>query len=123
MRNGAQQIRSQLFFFIFCPEALLLMDLCGERAGDNGNNQKGDKGNRIARNRKVNVPIRICKNKIDANHAGDGSDYAKEVASCQVRDQKNRKDIDGGGESITAISHLQSNTRKRGKKKNYDGDK
>ena len=104
--DGAEQIRPHLDLLIFQPEPVLFLGLCGQRAGHQGDHQKGEDGQRIAGNGEVEGHIGICKDVVDADDSQDRRDQPEEVAVCKTGDQQHRQHIDGRGKAVRGVSHL-----------------
>ena len=111
MRYGAQQIGSHFFFFVFYPKLLLLLSLGGEGAGDDGDHEKGQKGQRVSGDLEVECPVRVSKNKVDANHSQHRSNQTEEIPIGKTGNQKNRQNKDGGCKAVGAVRHAQKHAQ------------
>ena len=80
MRNRAQQIGAHFLFFAFRPNPLLLLELGGHRTGDERDAQHGQERQRIAGQRKVERPVWISKNIVDANDAEQSGQDTEKIA-------------------------------------------
>ena len=122
MRYGAQQIGSHFFFFVFYPKLLLLLSLGGEGAGDDGDHEKGQKGQRVSGDLEVECPVRVSKNKVDADHSQHRSNQTEEIPIGKTGNQKNRQNKDGGCKAVGAVRHAQKHAQNHGTRKNPSGD-
>ena len=84
VRNRAQQIGAHFLFFAFRSNPLLLLELGGHRTGDERNAQHGQERQRIAGQRKVERPIWISKNIVDADDAEQCGQNAENIAGRQT---------------------------------------
>ena len=122
MGDGAEQVGPHLLFFVLCPQAFPLLGLGGEGAGHNGDDQKGQKGQGVAGECEIHRPVRVCKDKIDTDHAQQRGDQAKQVPGGQAGDQQHRQNKDGRGEAVTAARQPQQIAQAKGTGENDGGD-
>ena len=114
MGDGAEEIRPHLLLFVLRPQTLLLLGLCGQRAGYDGDHQKRQERQRIAGYGKVYHPIGICKDEIDTDHTQQGGNQTEEIARGEAGDHQHSQHENGGGETITAVCHAQEDAHLHG---------
>ena len=107
VRDRAQQVRTHLFLFAFNAQTLLLLDLGGHRAGDEGNAQHGQKGERIAGDREVELPVRVGKNIVDPDDAEQRGKDAEQIAGRKAGDQQHGEHEYRKRKAVAALRHAQ----------------
>ena len=106
MGHGAEQVRPHFDFFVFHPEAVLLLAVSGEGAGDQRDHQEGENGQRIPGYGEVERHVGVCKHIVDTDDAQDRGDQAEEVTVGEAGDQQDSQHIDRRGEPVCGIGHF-----------------
>ena len=119
MRHRAEQVCPGLFFFRFCTQVFLPLDLGGHGAGHHGDHQHHDEGEGISRDGEVKCKVGICKNIVHTDNANEGGDRTKEIAVGQAGDQHNCQHKDHGHKFAIAIHLAQKGTDHDGAKQDH----
>ncbi|SCI60901.1 Uncharacterised protein [uncultured Blautia sp.] len=106
MGDGAEQIRPHLHLFVFHPEAVLLLGLGGQGAGDQRDHQKGEHCQRIAGNGEVKRHIGICKHIVDADDTQHRRNQPEEISAGEAGDQEHSQHIDRRGKAVDGVRRL-----------------
>ena len=104
--DGAEQIRPHLHLFVFHPEAVLLLGLGGQGAGDQRDHQKGEHCQRIAGNGEVKRHIGICKHIVDADDTQHRRNQPEEISAGEAGDQEHGQHIDRRGKAVDGVRRL-----------------
>ena len=118
VRHGAQEPGIELFALRLARDGIKLLGAAGEDAGEDADRHHDEKRHRNAREREADMPVRLGKDIVHAQHAEHRVEQAEEKAVCEKRRQKDIEQENHGdvarGLARVEVTQNQADKHRRG---------